>query len=110
MLSKVQVTFRGINHSDAVEAKILEKASRLDRFFQRITTCSVVVESPHNHHKKGKIYRVSVHVSVPGDELVVNREHPVDHSHENLYVAVRDAFDAMLRQLEHYADRRREAR
>ena len=110
MLDKLQVTFRGLEHSKAVEAKIREKASRLDRFFQRITMCSVVVESPHNHHKKGKIYRVSVHVTVPGDELVVSREHPTDHAHEDLYVAVRDAFDAMLRQLEHYAARRREAR
>ncbi len=106
MSTQVQVTFRGIPHSEAVEARIREKAKRLDRFFQNITNCHVVVESPHNHHKKGKIYRVSVHVDVPGDELVVNREHPSDHSHEDLYVAVRDAFEAMVRQLEHYLGRR----
>ncbi len=106
MRTELQVTFRGIPHSDAVEAKIRERASRLDRFYQNITGCHVVVESPHNHHKKGKLYRVSVHVDVPGDELIVNREHSADHAHEDLYVAVRDAFDAMVRQLEHYLGRR----
>ena len=47
----LQITFRGIPHSDAVEAKIREKAGKLDRFCSHIMSCRVAVEAEHQHTK-----------------------------------------------------------
>jgi ribosomal subunit interface protein len=97
-----QITFRNMDHSDAIEARILERIEKLELFFDRITTCRVVVEAPERRHHKGKLYHVSVDIVVPGAELVVNR-HPKDkHAHEDVYVAIRDAFNAAQRRIEDY--------
>jgi cold shock CspA family protein len=66
-------------------------------------SCRVVVEAQHQHHHKGNLYHVRVDITVPGHELVVSRD-PKDHqAHQDVYVAIRDAFDAARRQLEDYA-------
>ncbi|HUU24039.1 MAG TPA: HPF/RaiA family ribosome-associated protein, partial [Methyloceanibacter sp.] len=62
-------------------------------------------EAPHRHHHKGKLYSVHIDISVPGKDLVVDRAKPLDHAHEDVYLAVRDAFNAAVRQLEDYTRR-----
>ncbi|HVM84969.1 MAG TPA: HPF/RaiA family ribosome-associated protein [Candidatus Binatia bacterium] len=96
----LQISFRGMDISPATEALIRERAEKLDRFHDRITGCRVVVEAQHRHQRKGRIYHVRVDVTVPGHEIVVGREADQNHAHEDIKVAVRDAFDAMRRQLE----------
>ena len=96
----LQISFRGMDTSPATEALIRERAEKLDRFHDRITGCRVVVEAHHRHQRKGRIYHVRVDVTVPGHEIVVGREPDQHHAHEDIKVAVRDAFDAMRRQLE----------
>lgn len=103
----VQITFRGMSASPAAEARIHEKTNKLNTFYERITSCRVVVEAPHKRQKKGKLYLVSIDVTVPGGEFVVNTGKRFNRSHEDLYVAIRDAFDAMRRRLE---DHNRESR
>lgn len=104
----LQITFRDMEPSDAVEANIRERATRLDRFYDHIMSCRVVVESPHAHHHKGRLFQVKVDVTVPDGELTVNHgHHHKDHSHEDVYVAIRDAFAALRRQLEDYVQKRR---
>ena len=78
--------------------RIRDKAKKLDEFFDRIMSCRVVVEAPHKHHHQGKQFNVRIDIGVPGSEIVVNRGHA-----EDVYVALRDAFDAAKRQLEEYA-------
>jgi ribosomal subunit interface protein len=103
----LQISFRDMEPSAAVEARIRERAAKLDRYYDRIMTCRVVVEAPHRRHHQGKLYHVRVDVTVPQGELVVSRE-PVDrHAHEDVYVAIRDAFDATQRRLANYARRQR---
>lgn len=103
----LQISFRGMEPSEAVEANVREKAEKLDHYFDRIMGCRVMVEAHHHHHHKGSIYHVRIDITVPGHELVVSRE-PTEHqSHEDVYVAIRDAFDAAKRQLEDHARRRR---
>ncbi len=80
---------------------------RFERYYSRIMGCRVMIESRHRHHHKGKLYHVRIDVTVPGDELVVSREPDDNHAHEDAYVAIRDAFDAMERQLESFARRQR---
>lgn len=101
----LQVTFRNMDRSDAVEARVRERAAKLERFFEHVTSCRVVVEAPDRHHRKGKLYHVRIELGVPGKELVVSRHPKAKHAHEDVYVAVRDAFDAARRQLEDYVRR-----
>ena len=103
----LDISFRNMDPSEAVEARIREKAAKLERFYNRIIGCTVVVEAPHRHHHKGKLYSVHIDISVPGKDLVVDRAKPLDHSHEDVYIAVRDAFKAAERRLEEHARRMR---
>ena len=93
----MQITIRDMEHSAALETKIREKAKKLDEFFNHIMSCRVVVDMPHKHHHQGKQFNVRIDISVPGNEIVVNRDHS-----EDVYIALRDAFDAAKRQLEDY--------
>jgi ribosomal subunit interface protein len=103
----LQITFRHMDSSDAVAARIRERAAELERFFDRITACRVVVECRHPRHQQGNLFRVRVDLKVPGREIVVGRDPAAHHAHEDVYVAIRDSFDAARRLLE---DHVREAR
>lgn len=100
MQTQPQITFRGMEPSAAIEHTIHERIGRLESFHDRITACRVVVEAPHRHGQKGQIYRIAIDVDVPGGSVVVNREPGRDHAHEDIRVAIRDAFNAAQRQLE----------
>jgi ribosomal subunit interface protein len=102
MKTPLQITFRGIDHSDAIGAHIREKAEKLETFFEPIMSCRVVVEMPHQHKHQGKAFNVRIDIGVPGSEIVVNRD-----NNEDVYVALRDAFDAARRQLDDYGRRLR---
>lgn len=106
MILPLQITFHDVDKSEALETKIKEAASKLDQFHESIMSCRVVVEAPHRRHRTGTLYHLRIDVSVPGKELVVDREPGDRDTHEDPYVVVRDAFDAMARKLKDY-DRRR---
>ena len=93
--------------SEAIEAHIREKAAKLDVFSDRIMSCRVVVEAPHRRHHKGKLYHVRIDMTVPGGELVVNREPSKRAAHKDVYVAIRDAFGGARRKLQDYVRRQR---
>jgi ribosome-associated translation inhibitor RaiA len=95
----IKIAFKGIEHSLALEEWILTWATKLERLHDRLTGLDVVVEIPHRHHRHGKAFHVRLKLGVPGTELVVSHETDVEGAHENPYVAVRDAFLAMRRQL-----------
>lgn len=92
----LEITLRDIPHSEAVETRIRDKARKLERFHDRIMSCRITVESPQQRKHQGKLYSVHLDIKVPGGgELVVNRAQD-----EDIYVAMRDAFNAAVRQLE----------
>lgn len=103
----LQITFRHMEPSAAIEANIRERAEKLDQFCDHIMSCRVVVEPAHKHHHKGNLFHVRLDVTVPDGELVVKRDPGEHHAHEDAYVSIRDAFDAMRRQLEDYVRRRK---
>ena len=100
----LEITFRNVVRTEAIEERIRSKAAKLDRLYDRITGCRVVVEANHNHHQKGNPYHVRIELSVPGDEIVVSHEKPKPE-HTDLGVALRDSFNAAQRQLQAYSDR-----
>ena len=103
MQTPVQITFHNVPHSDALEAHIREKTEKLEEFHPRITSCRVTVEEQRMHHQQGRHFSINIDVRVPGKkEIVVNRKHD-----EDVYVALRDAFDAVRRQIEDVAREKR---
>lgn len=90
----LQVTFRDLPHSPALDERIREKASRLESVCDRITSCRITLERRHRHKRRGREYSVRIDLRMPQKEIVVNHEH-----HEDVYVALRDAFEAAERQL-----------
>lgn len=103
----LQISFHGMDPSPPVEARIKEKVAKLERFHNRIVGCKVVVEAPHRHHHKGKLYTVRIDLSVPGKDIFIGRTGPSNHAHEDVYVAIRDAFNAAGRLLEDHSRRMR---
>jgi ribosome-associated translation inhibitor RaiA len=101
----LEIVFRNVNRTPEVEDRIRMKAGKLDRMFDRITGCRVVVESPHKKQAKGHTYHVTVEVQVPSETIVVNRD-PQNHDHEELGIALRDAFAAAQRRLRSYSRKR----
>jgi cold shock CspA family protein/ribosome-associated translation inhibitor RaiA len=88
-----------MDHSDAIEKAVREKAEKLDQFSE-IMSCRAVVRMINKHQHKGTLYQLSIDIKVPGAEIVVSRNRGIDHSHEDVYVAIRDSFDAARRQLQ----------
>lgn len=94
----LQVTFHNIRNSDTVEQYIRENTQKLEEFFSDIISCHVVVKMPHKHHNQGNQFSVHINITVPGDDIVINRDH-----HEDVYIAIQNAFNAAKRQLKDYA-------
>ena len=128
----LQITFKNMAPSEVIEAHIREAALRLDSFCDEIMGCRVLVETPHQHHRKGKQYHVRIDLTVPGGEFVIKRaprlttDRPLRFrklpedvdleesrelskyaAHDDIQLAIRDAFDAARRKLQDYARRRR---
>ena len=99
----VQISFRNCLPSPAIEQALIERTAKLERFFDRMTHCSVIVECPHRHQSKGSLFRVRINVAVPGGELIVGHDGRRNTSHTNVYIAIADAFVAARRQLQDYA-------
>lgn len=99
----LQITFRHAPSSPGIEALIRERAEELDRFFERIISCRVAVECQHARHRQGNLFRIRVDLKVPGREIVVGRDPAANRGHEDVHVAIRDAFDAAQRLLEDHA-------
>jgi len=96
----LQITFRHMDPSPALEARIRQRAQELEEFYDRITSCHVTVECQHHHHRQGNMFEVSIDLAVPGREIVIGRNGGNSHAHEDAHVAVRDAFDALRRRVE----------
>jgi cold shock CspA family protein/ribosome-associated translation inhibitor RaiA len=110
MQRPLQISFRGLTPSESIESSVREHAERLEQF-GAVMSCRVVVEAQHRRHRKGRIYHVRVDLTVPGREIVASRDPAEHHAHEDIYVAIRDAFDATRRQLEdHVREIRRDVK
>lgn len=107
MQTPLQITFRNIDASPVVEAKVRERVAEFEQFYDRIISCRVMIEASNRRHHEGDLYHIRVDLKVPGREIVVKRDPPEHHAHEDIYVAVRDCFDAARRQLEDHARRQR---
>ena len=99
MTHEFQIVFRNIDQTDALVDAVEKRIHKLERYCDQIITGRVVLDSPHNNHHKGKVYSVGLEIRTPSKEVRVNQEQHDNHAHEDLYVAIRDAFNAAARQL-----------
>lgn len=96
----LQIVFRDVDHSAALEGRIREEAAKLDRVFDRILGGTITIEEPHRHQHQGRRFDVHIRLAVPGGpDLVVSREPGDLDGHEDPYLTVRDAFAAARRRL-----------
>jgi cold shock CspA family protein/ribosome-associated translation inhibitor RaiA len=89
-----------MDSSAAFENRIRAHVQRLEKVSPRLIHCHVTIAAPHKHGHQGNLYEVHIQVTTPGGGATANREHRHHHSHENAYVALRDAFCAVRRQLQ----------
>ncbi|MBV9263532.1 MAG: ribosome-associated translation inhibitor RaiA [Candidatus Eremiobacteraeota bacterium] len=124
MTLPVQITYRKIRRTEALDAVVREEAAKLERFFERIVSCRVLIEQAHRHRHAGVPFHVRIDLGVPGDELVISNEptlratlvgeekarpekaFELDVDHKTADRAVRDAFRKAQRRLQDYARRK----
>jgi len=94
MILPLQITSRNLELTEAIKADIREYAEKLDKYYDRIMSCRVVVEAL----PKRSLYNVHIDITVPGAELIVKRDPNTD-----LYLSIRDAFRDARRKLEDFA-------
>lgn len=97
-----------MDRSEAVDSHIREQIEKLERYYDHIIYCNVVVEAPPSHQHHGQLYDVRIDLGIPGEEIVVSRQGPKDKAHRDFYVAARDAFEAARKQLLEAAQRQRQ--
>jgi len=107
MQMPVQMTFRNMPVSDAVETECWNEVERLEQDFDRIVGCHVTVAEIRHCDSRRRHYDVRIDLTVPGEELVVNRPHTDSCTNENATDAVREGFDQMRVRLREYVNRMR---
>ncbi len=105
MKTALQITFRQMDSSPSVEAAVAKEVEHLERIHPSVRACQVVIEAPHRHQRLGRHFHVSIRLAVPGAEVVASRDPGLDAGHEDVYLAVRDAFRAARRELGALASR-----
>lgn len=125
MVKPLQVVFKGIKPSTALEGEIAARVSWIETFYPRIVGCRVLVERPHRHRVRGRHMHVRIELSLPGEDVVVShaptlharvkdtgeeshrKDDDIDAVHKDAVTAIHGAFDAARRRLQDAARRQR---
>ena len=99
MSNEFQIVYHNIEQSDSITEAVQKRVDKLRRYCSDIIGGRVVLDCPHNNHHKGKVYSVALELQTPNKPVMVTQEQHDNHAHEDLYVAIRDAFNAAERQL-----------
>ena len=91
MTNDIQIVFHNIDQTDALTEAVSKRLEKLERYCDQIISGRIVLDSPHNHHHKGKVYSVSIELHTPQLEVRVNQDQHDKQAHEDLYVSIRDA-------------------
>jgi ribosomal subunit interface protein len=103
----LQITFRNMETSEKIEADIRKWVDKMTSHHRDIISCHVVVEAPTQRHQKGGLFKTRIDITSPEGKFVINREPSAQHKeHEDVHVSIRDAFNAVERQLDEYSCKR----
>jgi protein required for attachment to host cells/ribosome-associated translation inhibitor RaiA len=100
--SLLTVLYRDLHPAEAAERRIRSRTDKLRKRFPRIESFKVTVEGSHAHHRKGRLYRVTAFIRLPGSTITVNSSGTRGSGHDNVFRAIDGAFDAADRSLESY--------
>ena len=106
MTLPLELTYRGLEKSDFLEKAVTDRYTKFERLDWGITHCHVILDSPHHHQHKGRLYEVHIEVRVPGNQLAVSHKTTRNGSQEDIYLLIKNAFTAMERQLIKWSDKR----
>jgi cold shock CspA family protein len=99
MQTPVEIAFRHCEPSEEMRAEIAAQVRRLEEFSPSIMSCRVVVSGPQTRHRSGDPFQVELFIAMPEHKnVVVDRSHGDEREH--VLVAIREAFDAAVRQIE----------
>jgi cold shock CspA family protein len=118
-----EITFRNMKSQPRLEEAVGKEVARLERFFDRMTSCRVMIQGPKRQERN--LYNVRIEIGVPNERLVVDH-HPslhgtledleaprkskqtdLERSHRDAVRAIHDAFGEMRRRLQDYVRRMR---
>lgn len=94
-----QITFLDFPESDAVWLAIQNRIEKLEKIFDRMVRCEVAVSCPHRHRQQDRLYHLQIRIVLPGDDIIVTRKPLRNEAHRDVYVAIRDSFNAAERLL-----------
>lgn len=121
----MQIAYRNVEVSPAVDAWIRSQTEKLGTFHERIIRCRVAVELAHQHLRHGNRYQVRVLLSVPGGQLTAQslstpidpekfleageklKKHEIGVPQRELRRSVAEALRSAGRRLQDHARRRR---
>jgi ribosome-associated translation inhibitor RaiA len=106
-MNQVEVHFHGIEKSDAIAQRVHEKIAKLQKHFERMTSCRVAIEVPQRSTlQKPKVYQIKIEIGMPRrSPIVISHERIGSHANEELGLAIRDAFEVATRKLDGVAAR-----
>lgn len=96
----LKIQYLGFAESNAVSAVVWDYVENLEKFYNQIMSCHVIISYPHRKQHKGGIYHVKIRMHMVGADIIIDKEPEMNHAHEDVYVAIRDAFDAAKRKVE----------
>ncbi|MGE5364984.1 MAG: HPF/RaiA family ribosome-associated protein [Bacteroidota bacterium] len=100
MTVPIEISYRDVLKTDAIDELIREKVQKLDRICDHIQSCRIAIEKPHASVKTGNAFRVRLDITVPpGHVIAVNKEPGKNDMHTPLPAVIRDAFLAAEKQL-----------
>ncbi len=106
MTIDLKSTYRNFPPPLRADDRIRTRLEKLAKLYPDILSCEFLGEALHGRDLRGKRYRIAIAVGLSGGETVTDHGHAIDHAHEDFFVAVDDAFDALERVLRsHEADR-----
>ena len=106
-MSPVKVLYRDFPKCETVSKLIDRHVDKIEKLYENIVSCNVVVSRPHHHSQKGRIYHLQIRLHLPKADIIINRD-TENQTHEEIHAAISDAFSAAESQLEHYVRRRRD--
>jgi ribosome-associated translation inhibitor RaiA len=110
MTIPVQITYRDIERSDALDARVRAHLEKLEGLAKTLTKCRFVLESPHRHHLHGRDYHVRIEMDVPGRTLTVESSPDGARGPADVHAAVDHAFVQAERALTEHMHQRHQHR
>src|SRR6478609_2412084 len=94
-----RITFHGFAPSEPPRIEVRAWLARLGALTAPMTGGEVAIEAVDQGRKERR-YRVRMELVMPAGAVLVGSDHPANLPHEDVYVAIRNAFRAARRELE----------